>query len=61
MGSLSDEPANRDPNSQQAKEIFLLTKSFPAEEKYSLTDQMRRSSRAVIATRGLAALTRSRS
>ena len=31
----------------EAKRIFLLTKNFPAEEKYSLTDQIRRSSRAV--------------
>jgi four helix bundle protein len=30
---------------QQA--IFELSKSFPAEEKYSLTDQIRRSSRSV--------------
>lgn len=30
-----------------AMEIFYLSKSFPAEEKYSLTDQMRRSSRSV--------------
>lgn len=30
-----------------AMEIFELTKSFPAEEKYELTDQIRRSSRAV--------------
>lgn len=28
-------------------EIFELTKSFPPEEKYSLTDQIRRSSRSV--------------
>lgn len=28
-------------------EIFELTKSFPEEEKYSLTDQIRRSSRSV--------------
>lgn len=28
-------------------EIFHLSKSFPAEEKYSLTDQIRRSSRSV--------------
>ena len=27
--------------------IFELTKSFPAEEKYSMVDQIRRSSRAV--------------
>src|SRR5207237_9570649 len=30
-----------------AKAVFTLTKGFPAEEKYSLTDQIRRSSRAV--------------
>ncbi|MBP8244440.1 MAG: four helix bundle protein [Chitinophagaceae bacterium] len=30
-----------------ALEIFQLTKKFPAEEKYSLTDQLRRSSRSV--------------
>jgi four helix bundle protein len=30
-----------------AKEIFYLTKDFPKEERYSLTDQMRRSSRSV--------------
>ena len=30
-----------------AVEIFELTKTFPKEEKYSLIDQMRRSSRAV--------------
>lgn len=30
-----------------AMEIFQLTKSFPPEEKYSLTDQIRRSSRSV--------------
>ena len=28
-------------------EIFELTKTFPAEEKFSLTDQVRRSSRSV--------------
>ena len=28
-------------------EIFHLTKSFPPEERYSLTDQIRRSSRSV--------------
>jgi four helix bundle protein len=32
-----------------AMKIFELSKSFPAEEKYSLTDQMRRSSRSVCA------------
>lgn len=30
-----------------AMEIYGLTKSFPQEEKYSLTDQIRRASRAV--------------
>ncbi len=30
-------------------EIFRLTKNFPVEEKYSLTDQIRRSSRSVAA------------
>ena len=30
-----------------AKRVFALSKSFPHEEKYSLTDQIRRSSRAV--------------
>ena len=30
-----------------AMEIFLITKSFPIEERYSLTDQVRRSSRSV--------------
>jgi four helix bundle protein len=32
-----------------AMEIFHLTKSFPPEERYSLTDQIRRSSRSVAA------------
>ncbi len=32
-----------------AMEIFKLTKPFPLEEKYSLTDQIRRSSRFVCA------------
>jgi len=32
---------------EQAKNIFDLSKSFPVEERYSLTDQIRRSSRAV--------------
>ena len=32
-----------------AMEIFSLTKSFPTEEKYSMIDQMRRSSRSVCA------------
>lgn len=30
-------------------EIFQLSKSFPSEERYSLTDQIRRSSRSVCA------------
>ena len=30
-----------------AMEIFEITKTFPKEEKYSLTDQIRRSSRSV--------------
>jgi four helix bundle protein len=32
---------------EQAKKIFTLSKRFPREEKYSLIDQIRRSSRAV--------------
>ena len=31
----------------ETKRVFDATKTFPAEEKYSLTDQIRRSSRAV--------------
>ena len=34
---------------EQAMELFNLSKSFPSEEKYSLTDQVRRSSRSVCA------------
>ena len=30
-----------------AMKIFLISKRFPAEERYSLTDQIRRSSRSV--------------
>jgi four helix bundle protein len=30
-----------------AKEVFRLTKAFPREEQYSLTDQLRRSSRSI--------------
>ena len=30
-----------------AMEIFRISQSFPPEERYSLTDQIRRSSRAV--------------
>ena len=32
-----------------AMEIFNVSKSFPPDEKYSLTDQIRRSSRSVVA------------
>jgi four helix bundle protein len=32
-----------------AMQVFELTKTFPPEEKYSMTDQMRRSSRSVCA------------
>ena len=32
---------------QEAKKVFLITRDFPKEERYSLTDQIRRSSRAV--------------
>ena len=35
-----------------ALEIFNISKSFPSEEKYSLTDQIRRSSRSVCANIG---------
>ena len=30
-----------------SKDIYILSKCFPVEEKYSLTDQIRRSSRSV--------------
>ncbi len=32
---------------QAAMNIFIITKEFPREERYSLTDQIRRSSRSV--------------
>jgi four helix bundle protein len=32
---------------ETAQKIFVLSREFPAEERYSLTDQIRRSSRAV--------------
>lgn len=32
-----------------AMDIYSISKNFPAEEKYSLTDQIRRSSRSVSA------------
>jgi len=35
-----------------AMEIFKLSKGFPKEEKYSLTDQIRRASRSVAANIG---------
>ena len=35
-----------------AMDIFEISKSFPKEEKYSLTDQVRRSSRSVCANFG---------
>jgi four helix bundle protein len=34
-------------STQLSKEIFELTKKFPKEETYSLTDQIRRSSRSI--------------
>ena len=34
---------------QLGLEIFIVTKNYPQEEKYALTDQMRRSSRSVAA------------
>ncbi len=34
---------------QAAMDIFVLTKDFPVEEKYSMTDQIRRASRSVCA------------
>jgi len=35
------------PAYEQAMEIFRISKSFPPEEKYPLTDQIRRSSGSV--------------
>ena len=35
-----------------APEIYEMTKTFPTEEKFSLTDQIRRSSRSVCANIG---------
>jgi four helix bundle protein len=37
---------------EAAKEIHQITKGFPPEERYSLTDQIRRSSRAIPAITG---------
>ena len=35
-----------------AMEIFQITKKFPAEERFSLTDQIRRASRSVCSNLG---------
>jgi len=32
---------------QLAKDVFVISKKFPIEERYSLTDQIRRSSRSI--------------
>lgn len=37
---------------EAAMQIFEMTKKFPGEEKYSMVDQMRRSSRSVCANIG---------
>lgn len=37
---------------EAAKQIHIISKSFPKEETYALTDQMRRSSRSVCANIG---------
>ncbi len=37
---------------KSAVEIFEITKNFPKDERYSLTDQIRRSSRSVTANIG---------
>ncbi len=37
---------------EAAMEIFEITKTFPPEERYSLTDQIRRSSRSVCSNLG---------
>ncbi len=37
---------------EAAMQIFQFSKAFPAEERYSLTDQMRRCSRSVCANVG---------
>jgi len=37
---------------EAARIIYLLSKAFPKEETYSLTDQIRRSSRSVCANIG---------
>jgi four helix bundle protein len=52
MGKLGHAKSFRDLDVYQksklvAKTIFEVTKSFPREEMYSLTDQVRRSSRSI--------------
>ena len=37
---------------EASMEIFEMSKSFPAEKTYSLTDQIRRSSRSVLSQFG---------
>ena len=51
MGTYSDLEAFKKAF-QLAMDIFEVSKTFPKEEKYSLTDQMRRSSRSVCANFG---------
>jgi four helix bundle protein len=46
MGSYKDLMAYKK-GYQLAMEIFFLSKKFPVEERFSLTDQIRRSSRSV--------------
>jgi four helix bundle protein len=46
MGTYSDLIAFKK-SYELAMDIFQITKKFPAEEKYSLIDQIRRSSRSV--------------
>lgn len=48
MGSFRDLVAYKKAL-ELAKEIFMISKRFPPEEKYNLTDQIRRSSRSVCA------------
>lgn len=48
MGTLKDLLAYQK-GFDLAMQIFQLTKIFPSDEKYSLTDQIRRSSRSVCA------------
>ena len=51
MGTLKDLLAYKK-SFELAMDIFHLTKTFPKEETYSLTDQIRRSSRSVNANLG---------